>query len=199
MMIGICFNFLNTLPLGDGSICHIRKYLHWKKLFHFAMLCRTVENTGRWVMQKSYDRQGWSQMHWGNTEAWRIVTGIFYRYAEDMLRIATADRDGARCTEETLRHVGLCLGYPTDLLRICWGCVDNFHPWECWPYLRSTLSRIWALPRLEADAGRSYTDIERCTTVLLVLGPDAAGWTTIFYCTNRAVSGGLSVSNVNGP
>ena len=33
-MIEQCFNFLNTLPWTDESVCNIRLCLHWKKLFY---------------------------------------------------------------------------------------------------------------------------------------------------------------------
>ena len=34
LMIKPCFNFLNTLPVSGESLCIIRIYLYWRKLFY---------------------------------------------------------------------------------------------------------------------------------------------------------------------
>ena len=43
MMIEPCFNFLNTLPVCDESVCNIRIYLYRKKLFYNFCRLKLVE------------------------------------------------------------------------------------------------------------------------------------------------------------
>ena len=48
MMIETCFNFLNTLPMANESICITWIYLHWKKLiYEFGRL--KVNKDQKWM------------------------------------------------------------------------------------------------------------------------------------------------------